>query len=98
MKIENNPITKLPKTQATKAVVRAEKTKAAFKLDTIELHENKPKQDVQALKGKVVEALNQDFTSERVLALKQQIQNGTYSVDHRKVAEAILAYQGEQND
>ena len=98
MKIENNPIAKIQKTQASKPVNRVEKSKASLKLDTIELHETKPKQDVNELKGKVVENLNKEFTSNRVQELKQQIQNGTYSVDHRKVAEAILAYQGENND
>lgn len=98
MKIENSPIAKLQKAQATKPVNKLEKTKATLKLDTIELHENKPKQDVSGLKQKVVEDLNKEFSSKRVQELKQQIQDGTYSVDHRKVAEAILAYQGENND
>lgn len=98
MKIENNPIAKIQKTQASKLVSKVEKTKASLKLDTIELHETKPKQDVMVLKGKVVETLKEEFSSKRVQELKQQIQNGTYSVDHRKVAEAILAYQGDNND
>ena len=39
-----------------------------------------------------MEQIKETVPSERVMALRQQVMNGTYQTDARRIAESLLAY------
>lgn len=92
MKINPNVINKVYQTQ-TKSGTNTKEISVNKNVDKVEVSTAaKRKVSLQSIKHELTSSVNNDFSKEKISELKALVQSGKYDVNHRKVAEALIAF------